>query len=113
MEQLEAIRVQKLQQIRDLGYDPYPTHYRYTHSIKQLVDEFSPKAGEELEHGKVTIRVAGRILAHRPFGKAGFLSLSDGEAQVQVYAKKDQLPETSFQLYQLLDLGDFIGVEGT
>jgi lysyl-tRNA synthetase class 2 len=113
MEQLEAVRVQKLQQIRELGYDPYPTHYRYTHSIKQLVDEFSPKPAEDLEQEKVKIRVAGRILAHRPFGKAGFISLSDGEGQVQVYAKKDQLPELSFQLYQLLDLGDFIGVEGT
>ena len=61
----------------------------------------------------ITVRVAGRILANRPFGKAGFLGLSDGGAKLQVYAKKDQLPERDFQLYQLLDIGDFIGVEGT
>ncbi len=113
MEELEAIRVQKLSQIRELGHDPYPTFYRYTHSIGQAVKDFGPKSAEELEQSPATVRVAGRILAHRPFGKAGFLALSDGEGQVQVYAKKDQLPERDFQLYQLLDIGDFIGVEGT
>ena len=64
-------------------------------------------------NAKQKVRVAGRILTNRPFGKAGFMTLSDGEGQVQVYAKKDQLPERDFQLYKLLDIGDFIGVEGT
>lgn len=113
MEQLEAIRIQKLKQIRELGFDPYPTSYRYTHSIRQLVEEFSSKSAGELEHAQATVRVAGRIMSSRPFGKAGFMSISDGETEVQVYAKKDQLPEREFQLYQLLDLGDFIGVEGS
>src|SRR5882724_7036895 len=113
MEQLEQIRVQKLKQIRELGYDPYPNTYRYTHTIGQVVKDFAEKTAEQLEHGKHKVRVAGRILANRPFGKAGFMALSDGQDQVQVYAKKDQLPERDFALYQLLDLGDFIGVEGT
>ena len=113
MDQLETIRVQKLKQIQDLGYEPYPTYYRYTHSIGQLTKEFSDKSSEDLEHAKPEVRVAGRILANRPFGKAGFMSLSDGEGQVQIYAKKDHLPARDFQLYQLLDIGDFIGVEGT
>jgi len=113
MEQLEQIRVQKLKQIRELGYDPYPNTYRYTHTIGQVVRDFAEKTAEQLEHGKHKVRVAGRILANRPFGKAGFMALSDGQDQVQVYAKKDQLPERDFQLYHLLDIGDFIGVEGT
>src|SRR5437870_13273099 len=93
MEQLEQIRVQKLKQIRELGYDPYPNTYRYTHTIGQVVRDFAEKTAEQLEHGKHKVRVAGRILANRPFGKAGFMALSDGQDQVQVYAKKDQLPE--------------------
>jgi lysyl-tRNA synthetase class 2 len=113
MEQLEAIRLQKLQQIQDLGFDPYPTHYRWTHTVPQVVEQFGNKTAEELEHQPVKVRVAGRILANRPFGKAGFVGLSDGGHKVQVYAKKDQLPERDFQLYQLLDIGDLIGVEGT
>ena len=78
-----------------------------------MAKEFSDKSAEELEHSKHKVRVAGRILTNRPFGKAGFITLSDGEGQLQVYAKKDQLPERDFQLYKLLDIGDFIGVEGT
>lgn len=113
MEKLEEIRIQKLKQIAELGYDPYPTYYRNTHSIVDLVNEFSPKTAEELEHTNTKIRVAGRVLTNRPFGKAGFITLSDGEGQIQLYAKKDRLPERDFQLYKLLDIGDFIGVEGT
>src|SRR5215510_161742 len=113
METLEAIRIQKLKQIRDLGYDPYPTFYRNTHSLAQVSREFGSKTSEDLEQSKPKVRVAGRILTNRPFGKAGFITLSDGEGQLQAYAKMDQLPERDFQLYKLLDIGDFIGVEGT
>jgi lysyl-tRNA synthetase class 2 len=112
VDSFEQIRIQKLQQIKALGFDPYPTYYRYTHSLAGVVNQFSSKTAEELEHGKYKVRVAGRILTNRPFGKAGFITLSDGEGQLQVYAKKDQLPEQDFQLYKLLDIGDFIGVEG-
>jgi lysyl-tRNA synthetase class 2 len=110
---LELVRVEKLKSIEALGYDPYPTEYRYTKTIQQIVEEFSQKSAEQLEHNPVKVRTAGRILASRPFGKAGFLGLSDSGTRLQAYAKKDQLPARDFQLYQLLDLGDFIGVEGT
>jgi lysyl-tRNA synthetase, class II len=113
IEPLEAVRVEKLKSIEALGYNPYPTEYRYTHTIEQIVEKFQAKPAEELESPPVNVRVAGRILASRPFGKAGFLALSDGGSRLQVYAKKDQLPERDFQLYQLLDIGDFIGVQGT
>jgi lysyl-tRNA synthetase, class II len=112
MEQLETIRVQKLQQIQELGCEPYPTHFRHSHTIAQVVEQFGSKPAEELEHNPQTVRVAGRIVANRPFGKAGFLSLADGGQKIQVYAKKDRLSERDFQLYQLLDIGDIIGVEG-
>ena len=113
MEPLEEIRVQKLKDIEALGYNPYPTFYRYTHTVDKLVAEYSPKTAEELTLDTKPVRVSGRVLANRPFGKAGFLSISDNGGRVQVYIKKDLLPERDFQLYQLLDLGDFIGVEGT
>ena len=113
MDSLEQIRIQKLRDIQELGYDPYPTFYRNTHTLAEVSRQFSEKTAEELEHGKDKVRVAGRILTNRPFGKAGFITLSDGEGQLQVYAKKDQLSERYFQLYKLLDIGDFVGVEGS
>jgi lysyl-tRNA synthetase class 2 len=113
MDSFEQIRIQKLKDIQELGYDPYPTFYRHTYTLANVGMEFSSKSAEQLEQEKVKVRVAGRILTNRPFGKAGFITLSDGEGQLQVYAKKDRLPERDFQLYKLLDIGDFIGVEGT
>ncbi len=113
MESLEQIRIQKLQQMKELGVDPYPTSYRYTHTLAEVVRQFSAKTAEELEESQQRVRVAGRILTNRPFGKAGFVTLSDGEGQLQMYAKKDRLSERDFQLYKLLDIGDFIGAEGT
>jgi lysyl-tRNA synthetase class 2 len=112
VDSLEQIRIQKLQQIKALGFDPYPTYYRYTHGLAEVARQFSSKTAEELEHGKYKVRIAGRILTNRPFGKAGFMTLSDGEGQLQVYAKKDQMSDSDFQLYKLLDIGDFLGVEG-
>jgi lysyl-tRNA synthetase, class II len=113
MDSLEQIRIQKLKEIREIGYDPYPTYFRNTHALAEVGNQFSEKSAEDLEHEKIKVRVAGRILTNRPFGKAGFITLSDGEGQLQVYVKKDQVAERDFQLYKLLDIGDFIGVEGT
>lgn len=112
MDPLEQIRIQKLKEIQELGYDPYPTFYRNSHTLADVVSQFSATSAEELEHAKHKVRVSGRILTNRPFGKAGFITLSDGEGQLQAYVKKDQVPERDFQLYKLLDIGDFIGVEG-
>ena len=112
MDSFEQVRIQKLKDIQDLGYEPYPTFYRNTHTLAEVGKEFADKSAEVLEHEKYKVRVAGRILTNRPFGKAGFITLSDGEGQLQAYAKKDQLPERDFGLYKLLDIGDFIGVEG-
>ena len=106
MEPLEQIRIQKLQQIKELGVEAYPTYYRYTHTLAEVVRQFSAKTAEELEQSQQRVRVAGRILTNRPFGKAGFVTLSDGEGQLQIYAKKDRLPERDFQLYKLFDIGD-------
>jgi len=113
IEPLEPVRVEKLKAIEALGYNVYPTEYRYTHTIAQIAEGFGQKTHDELEQQSVNVRIAGRMLANRPMGKAGFLGLSDSGQKLQVYAKKDKLPERDFQLYQLLDLGDFIGVEGT
>jgi lysyl-tRNA synthetase class 2 len=110
---MEQVRIEKLDRIRALGINPYPTEFRYTHAPRGVVDEFSARTAEELEATPVTVRVSGRIVASRPFGKAGFLTLSEDGARIQVYARKDKLSETDFALYKLLDIADFVGAEGT
>jgi lysyl-tRNA synthetase class 2 len=76
------------------------------------VTQFGDKTGPELEASKVETATAGRILAMRSFGKANFLVISDGQSRIQIYIRQDSLPERAFQIFKLLDFGDFIGVSG-
>src|SRR4029078_1457550 len=82
------------------------------HSIRQVLREYSAKTGEELEASRVNVRVAGRIMAIRLMGKAGFAHLQQNGARLQIYVKKDAVGEKAFELYKLLDLGDHVGVKG-
>jgi lysyl-tRNA synthetase class 2 len=105
-------RRENFQELARLGVDPYPRHFERTDGIDALVEAHSGKTGEALEAEQPRTRTAGRILAIRSFGKANFLVLSDGRAKIQVYIRKDSLPERDFATFGLLDFGDFVGVEG-
>jgi lysyl-tRNA synthetase class 2 len=99
-------------QLVKLGVDPYPHAFERTHTVHDLVTQFGEKTGPELEAPKVETATAGRILAMRSFGKANFLVISDGQSRIQIYIRQDSLPERAFQIFKLLDFGDFIGVSG-
>ena len=99
-------------QLVRLGVDPYPHAFDRTHTVHDLVTQFGEKTGPELEAPKVETATAGRILAMRSFGKANFLVISDGQSRIQIYIRQDSLPERAFQIFKLLDFGDFIGVSG-
>jgi len=105
-------RRENFQELMRLGVDPYPKQFERTDTIEALVQAHSPRTGEQLEAEQPRTRTAGRILAIRSFGKANFLALSDGREKIQVYIRKDSLPELDFSVYRLLDFGDFVGVEG-
>jgi lysyl-tRNA synthetase, class II len=101
-----------LAELARLGVPLYPRKFERAQTIKQLVAENGGKTAAELENPRIEARTAGRILAIRTFGKANFLVLSDGEARIQVYIRQDSLPGLDFQVFKLLDFGDFVGVEG-
>jgi lysyl-tRNA synthetase, class II len=111
-ENIYRLRLEKLKQIEALGQRAYPTKYEYTHAIPQIVAEYSPQSVEELQTSRVNVRLAGRIMAIRLMGKAGFAQLQQGGEKLQIYVKKDAIGEKGFELYKLLDLGDHIGVSG-
>jgi lysyl-tRNA synthetase class 2 len=106
------MRLEKLKQIEALGQQAYPTKYDFTHTVPQILAEYSTKTGEQLEAVRVHVRVAGRIMAIRLMGKAGFAHLQQDGQRLQVYVKKDAVGEKGFELYKLLDLGDHIGAIG-
>src|SRR5580704_2559138 len=101
-----------LGELSRLGVDIYPHAFERRHGIAQLVDEYGRRTREELEAGRIDTATSGRILAIRSFGKANFLVLSDGRAKIQAYIRQDSMPAIDFQIFKLLDVGDWIGVDG-
>ncbi len=94
----------------------YPNHFRFTTdvpSIKQQYDSpLNLTSGEQLEADKPPVAIAGRLVAIRLQGKAGFAQLQQGGQRLQIYVRKDNVGDIAFDLYKLLDLGDHVGVEG-
>jgi len=111
-EHIYQLRTEKLKAIEALGQPTYRSKYEFTHTLDQILRDYSSKSAEELEHSRVNVRVAGRIMAIRLMGKAGFAHLQQGGQKLQIYVKKDAVGEKGFELYKLLDLGDHIGVSG-
>ncbi len=101
-------RLEKLQRIKDQGINPYPARYQRNHTTQEAVALYS-----ENEDNPETVKVAGRITAMRIMGKASFMDIRDASGRIQVYFKKDTLGEDRYDFLQNLDIGDFLGVEGT
>ena len=110
-EDIYQLRRDKLKQIAALGQPVYRSRYDFTHTLAQILADYD-KPAEQLDASRVNVRVAGRIMAIRLMGKAGFCHLQQGGQRLQIYVKKDAVGEPGFELYKLLDLGDHIGVSG-
>jgi lysyl-tRNA synthetase class 2 len=106
------LRREKLKQIEALGQESYPHQFNFTHTVPEVLAKYSEIPGEQLERERVNVKVAGRLMSIRGQGKAGFAHLQQSGQRLQIYVKLDAVGEKGFQLYKLLDLGDFIGVSG-
>ena len=111
-ENVYELRRQKLKQIEALGQFAYRSKYEFTHTIAQILADYSDKTAEQLENPRVDVRVAGRIMAIRLMGKAGFCHLQQDGKRLQIYVKKDAVGDKLWELYKLLDIGDHVGVKG-
>jgi lysyl-tRNA synthetase, class II len=106
------LRKQKLAEIEKLGQTAYPNQFPATHTIPAVREKWDSATAEELETVRVTVAVAGRIMAIRAQGKAGFATLQQLGQRLQIYVRLDAVGEQGFALYKLLDLGDHVGVTG-
>jgi lysyl-tRNA synthetase, class II len=109
---LFALRQDKLRQISALGQQTYPNQFLASHTVAEVRRQFGELSAETLDAQRTTVTVAGRIMAIRAQGKAGFAQLQQGGERLQIYVRLDAVGEQGFQLYKLLDLGDHIGVSG-
>ena len=104
-------RLDRISKIEALGFQPYGHRFDFTHTIPGILAEHGSKTVEQLEP-RIDVRLAGRIVTVRRMGKAGFAHLQQDGERLQIYVRKDAVPEKDFELYQYLDIGDIIGVEG-
>jgi lysyl-tRNA synthetase class 2 len=110
-EQVQQRRANQ-EELARLGVNVYPHRFDRRDTVTGLVGAHGTKDHAALEAERPETTVAGRILAVRAFGKANFLVLSDGRARIQVYVREDALPALDFRAFKLLDVGDWVGVEG-
>ncbi|HUH62628.1 MAG TPA: lysine--tRNA ligase [Terracidiphilus sp.] len=106
------LRRSKLAEIEKLGQAAYPNQFPATHTIPAVRAKWDPCTAEDLESHRATVAIAGRIMAIRAQGKAGFATLQQQGERLQIYVRLDAVGEKGFALYKLLDLGDHIGAAG-
>jgi lysyl-tRNA synthetase class 2 len=112
IEQIIEQRKQKAKYLVKAGINPYPAKYVFEKNNADLQSEFSSlQAGQVSD---VNVKAAGRVMTYRNMGKAAFLDIRDGHAKIQIYIKADQVGQEEYKLFKdMVDLSDFIGVEGT
>ena len=108
----EKIRRQKMEELKEMGIEPFGQAYERTHKSGQIRAEYEGCTKEELEEKNVTVKVAGRIMTKRRQGKAGFMHIQDVDGQIQIYVRKDFIGEEAYEVFKKSDLGDIVGIEG-
>ena len=109
---LLAQRAKRIAEIEALGFRGYGQRFDFTHTVPQILATESVKSAELLITEKPQVRIAGRLQNPRRMGKAGFFHVVQLGEKLQVYLRKDAVSENEYALYQLLDPGDIVGVEG-
>jgi lysyl-tRNA synthetase class 2 len=105
-------RLHKLKALRDLGVDPYRSGYRVRDTASDVMGRYGGLDAKAVEDAKVSVEIAGRIVAERSFGKAGFLKLRDRTGEIQAYVKRDVLGEKAYEIVKLAEVGDIVAVSG-
>jgi lysyl-tRNA synthetase class 2 len=107
---LTAVRLEKVQALRRRGIDPYPVRFERSETAGELQERFV-----ELEPGATTgevVTVAGRIMLLRSFGKLVFVTIEDASGRIQLMCSRAEVDATTFEDFEALDLGDWVGATG-
>ena len=112
LNELLVIRRNKLDELRGLGVDPFGSKFVRTHTAKDILTAYQEISKEELDEANVQVRIAGRIMQKRSMGKASFAHLQDITGKIQIYVREDALDANIYKAFDILDLGDMVGVEG-
>ena len=109
----EQARKDKLPKYVALGVDPFGSRYEWKDRIIDIRKTVEGKTPEDLQANKITVNVAGRLVAIRRMGKASFVNLKDEYGVIQAWIGIDVIGEHDYEVFKLADLGDIVGLEGT
>jgi len=105
-------RLERMKALRQEGVNPYPNDFRPDITCAEVFERYGGLDGEALGDLDDVVRVAGRIMARRDFGKASFIHIQDRSGKLQAYLKKDVLGDEAFAFFKKMDIGDIVGMEG-
>ncbi len=105
LKQIMDFRVEKLNTLIKNGINPYPSKFEPTNTSSQILSDYA-----KFEEKNVIL--AGRLMAIRKMGKASFAKLIDSKGKIQIFVRSDNIGDSSYHNFKLLDIGDFIGVKG-
>ncbi|MBD7986330.1 lysine--tRNA ligase [Sporosarcina sp. Sa2YVA2] len=106
------VRRQKMEEIREVGLDPFGSRYERTHLSNEIREAYEELSKEELDETVNEVKIAGRIMTKRGKGKAGFANIQDLGGQIQIYVRLDAIGEDAYALFDNADLGDIVGIKG-
>ncbi|HIW33468.1 MAG TPA: lysine--tRNA ligase [Candidatus Paenibacillus intestinavium] len=112
LSELLQIRRDKLDSLRELGVDPFGSKFDRSHNAKEILDGYAEVDKPELEVMAIPVSIAGRIMQKRGMGKASFAHVQDLTGRIQIYVRKDTVDENKFAAFEMLDIGDIVGVKG-
>ena len=107
------VRREKLDMFLDKGINPFGGKFVRTHEAEELHNLFEEFSKADLEEKNEKVVVAGRIMTKRGKGKVGFAHIQDKSGQIQIYVRKDEVGEEAYEVFDKVDIGDIVGVNGT
>ncbi len=108
----QIARREKIERLKEMGIDPFGHAFERTSNTQKIKEAFSEHNKDELNDLNHEVKIAGRVMTKRLMGKAGFMHIQDQHGQVQIYVRKDTVGDMWFEYFDMLDLGDIVGVEG-
>ena len=105
-------RKKKLEEIKK-NHKAYPNSFKKTDYANNLISNHSNSDKESLQKDAINVSVSGRLLTIRNMGNSSFANLHDESGDIQIYLQKKQVGEDSYKLFNNLDLGDIVGINGT
>lgn len=109
----QIVRREKIERLKEMGIDPFGQAFKRDSNTQTIVNDYNQHDKEQLAELNKEVRIAGRVMTKRLMGKAGFMHIQDQFGQMQIYVRKDTVGDTWFEYFDMLDLGDIVGIEGT